>query len=248
MLGSLRNPQNLIFIAILVLSALRGGGGPLPQIVQAAQAGNVRTVIALLISAAVVLLICFPIHELGHALVADRLGDNTPRRAGRISLNPFVHLDPIGSLLFLVLGFGWATTPVNYNLLRGNRTTGRALVAVAGPVMNFICAFVFALLYNFVVAPMFGSSVYLQGSNSLVGEIVRTSVANIVIYNVVLGVFNLFPLPPLDGWSIARGFLPSGIVDFVEQYQQYMMLILFVTPIVSIVTGPIISAILQFLF
>jgi Zn-dependent protease len=247
MFGSLSNPQNLIWLLIIAVMAIQGGGGPLPQIVNAAQRGNVPLVIGLFISAAVVLLISFPLHELGHALAADKLGDPTPRRNGRISLNPFVHLDPMGSTLFLLLGFGWATTPVNYGMLRGNPSTSRALVALAGPAMNFACAIAFALIYNFVVVPLFGAGAYLRGSDSFVTEIVRIALLNAIVINVVLGVFNLFPLPPLDGWSIARGFLPGNIVDFVEQYQMYFSLILFVTPIVSIFTGPVVNAILSLL-
>src|SRR5690606_4863653 len=102
---------------------------------------DIATIIAFIITAT----LAFAYHEFAHAIVADRLGDPTPRSYGRITLNPFVHLDLFGMVMLILAGFGWAMTPVNPNNLRGNPRTSYAIVALAGPVANLIMAILFAL-------------------------------------------------------------------------------------------------------
>src|SRR5207244_4796420 len=139
------------------------------------------------------LLIAVTIHEVAHALVADRLGDPTPRALGRITLNPFPHIDLFGALAFVVAGFGWAKpVPVNAANLRHPRRD-MALVAAAGPVSNFLMAFVGLVLF------------VLARQSGLVGAPVAQVLLWIFQFNLALGIFNLIPLPPLDG----RHFLPS---------------------------------------
>src|SRR5690606_10596481 len=109
-------------------------------------AGNATP--ATFVAFVIVVFFAFAYHELGHALVADYLGDPTPRNQGRITLNPIPHLSALGLILVIVFGFGWATTPINPSLLRGNPRTSHAFVALAGPAMNLLMAILFAIPYR----------------------------------------------------------------------------------------------------
>ena len=152
---------------------------------------------------AIFLLIAFPVHEAAHAFAADRLGDHTARFMGRLTLNPVRHFDPLGGILLAVsvlLGgfvFGWAKpTPVNPSNLV-DRRNGELVVALAGPASNLIMASIAALVVRLVIAT--GVEVPV-----IVGQIL----INLVFFNVMLTVFNLIPVPPLDGSQILFRFLP----------------------------------------
>lgn len=166
---------------------------------------NPGELMSLLIKAPGVL-IAITFHEFAHAFVADKLGDDTARREGRLSLNPKDHLDPIGTLMLLVAGFGWGkpvhVDPRNYTR-KMSMEKGEALVSIAGPVMNFIIAFVFALIYYAI--KKFASYSFLI---STVGNAVILITAGVVSINIGLGVFNLIPLPPLDGSKVIIPVLP----------------------------------------
>ncbi|MFN8498722.1 MAG: site-2 protease family protein [Anaerolineae bacterium] len=188
--------------------------------------------LSVLISRAIVLIVAFPAHEGAHAIVANWLGDPTPRRAGRISWNPFRQLDIVGAVLFLYAGIGWAYTPVDPSRL-GRR--GMAIVSVAGPVANFLVALLFALPARYVIAneslsQLFG---YQQIFPSL-GQIMWA----MVLYNVILGVFNLIPIPPLDGFSILLGIVPYSWYIMLSRLQPYAVIIIlgvvFLLPMVGI--------------
>jgi Zn-dependent protease len=148
-----------------------------------------------ILALAVILLVAFPIHEAAHAWMAYRLGDDTARRMGRLSLNPLAHLDPLGSIMLLVAGIGWAKpVPVNpYNLRYGPRV-GNALVAGAGPLSNLLMAALVAIPWRFGVFE--GGPLW-----------VRTAATMFVALNVLLCVFNLIPLAPLDGNSVLYGIV-----------------------------------------
>lgn len=173
----------------------------------------------------IVLVFSVVIHEVSHGVVAERLGDPTARLAGRLTLNPLKHLDPFGSvilplLLSLLPGgviFGWAK-PVPYDP-RNLRHPGRdaALVAAAGPVSNLALALVFGLLFQF-----FSSG----GGTSAVGELFPALLAQVVIVNVWLAVFNLVPIPPLDGSKVLFWFLPQGAHEFRVLLERYGFFIL----------------------
>src|SRR6266571_7567338 len=136
------------------------------------------------------LLIAVTVHELAHALVADRLGDPTARRLGRITLNPLPHIDPLGALAFVIAGFGWAKpVPVNAHNLR-HPMRDMAWVTAAGPISNFVVAFV-ALVAVRLVGRL--------GAAPFVAEPVAGMLFYIYLFNLALGIFNLIPLPPLDG-------------------------------------------------
>ncbi|MEO8582050.1 MAG: site-2 protease family protein [Patescibacteria group bacterium] len=144
---------------------------------------------------AVGLVIAITIHEFSHAWVADHLGDPTPRVQGRLTLNPLSHLDPLGTVALLMIGFGWGK-PVEfdpYNLQ--NRTRDAALIALAGPTSNLILAVIASLLIRFV----FPAS-----------DLIGLALVQLVIINITLAIFNLIPVAPLDGEKILYAFLPKA--------------------------------------
>ncbi|MGB1253890.1 MAG: site-2 protease family protein [Candidatus Promineifilaceae bacterium] len=168
----------------------------------------------------ILVMICaFAYHEFAHAIVADRLGDPTPRQHGRMTLNPFPHLSLFGLIMLLVAGFGWATTPVRPNLLRGNPRVSMAWVAVAGPVANLIMAILFAIPIRLVQAEIIP---YPQMT-----FLITTAELGVYI-NVLLVVFNLLPIPPLDGFTILLGVLPAEVAYRLAPLRQYGPLILIV--------------------
>lgn len=176
------------------------------------------------------------LHEIFHGLAAEALGDPTPRLSGRISLNPIVHLDPLGSIiipLFLVLSgsnivFGWAKpVPINYFNLK-DKKYGMAKVALAGPVANFILALIFGLILRFIP---FSNSQFSQNLSLIFSQICWV--------NLLLAFFNLVPIPPLDGSHILFTFLPfkyQNIKIFLIRYQIFILLffIVFCFPFLGI--------------
>ena len=189
-------------------------------------------------------IIAMTFHEFAHAWVADRLGDDTPRRQGRLTLNPFKHMEPIGMLMLLFAGFGWGR-PVEINPNNFNRTItirkGNALVALAGPVMNLILALIFSIIYALILA--FGGVDFMF---SEVGDIITTIVEYIIFMNVGLGVFNLIPLPPLDGSKVLVAILPANARNWFESHERILYLvfiIIWITPIASLIISPVIKLI-----
>jgi Zn-dependent protease len=183
----------------------------------------------------IALLVGLVFHEFCHAVVADRLGDSTPRLMGRISLNPLHHLDPMGTLLLFLVGFGWAK-PVQVNALRlrNGPTLGMATVAAAGPISNFVMAALFALPVRLgLVDAIFPRSFDdFTPSNYLALIFVY-----VVLINVVLGVFNLIPLAPLDGSRVAQALLPGELGRFFRMLEPYGIGILFLLITVSWITN-----------
>lgn len=160
-------------------------------------------------------------HELAHAWVSSKLGDPTPRYEGRLTLNPLAHLDPVGTVLMILTGFGWAK-PVGVNpMYYKDRKKGMALVALAGPVSNFLMAFLGILL-----AVLFMSVGAVLGWS---GNAIRTvfGIADMFAFrNLCLMVFNLIPIPPLDGSKILGMFLPDRAYYNVLQYERYAMILI----------------------
>lgn len=182
-----------------------------------------------IIARAIVLLVAFTIHELAHAVTADYLGDPTPRRMGRITLNPLRHLDPFGTIMLLLSGFGWAKpVMVNPLNLRGNPRSSMAVVAFAGPLSNLLMAIVFALPLRFI------EYLPLSLTLSVTWEKLGFLFMQFVWINLILMFFNLIPIPPLDGYKILQGVLPSEMGYQLRPLEQYgfliLMLAIFILP------------------
>lgn len=167
---------------------------------------------------AVAALLCLTVHELCHGATAYALGDPTAKEEGRLTLNPIKHIDPLGLLLMITAHVGWAKpVPVDMRCFKHPKR-GMALTALAGPASNFILAWVFLLLYN-LLAHLFAGAAW----DSWVAY-AAIFLANAAVLSVGLGVFNLFPIPPLDGSRILFAFLPDKLYYGVMRYERYIML------------------------
>ena len=220
-----------VIIAILVLFAV------------AQYATNPGAVINLVISVPGVL-IAITFHEFAHGFAAYKLGDNTAKMEGRLSLNPLSHLDPIGTLMLLVAGFGWGkpvhVNPANYTR-KYSMEKGEAIVSVAGPAMNIILAIVFTVIYYTIYR--FTAITFL---NSSVGIIIMNIIQNTIVINVGLGIFNLIPLPPLDGSKIIMPFLPYNAKQWFinnEQIFYIIFVVIWITGIAGTIISPVINAV-----
>jgi Zn-dependent protease len=186
-------------------------------------------------------LIAVTVHELAHGLVADRLGDPTARRQGRLTLNPLPHIDPLGALAFLLAGFGWAKpVPVDASNLR-RPVRDMAWIAAAGPISNFVVAFL-ALLALALVP---------RGTTPFLGEPLIGILAAVFRFNLVLGIFNLIPLPPLDGGHFLPYFFPRGswsTLHQLEQYGPFILLLLVMTGATRYIIGPVVGVMEAFFF
>jgi Zn-dependent protease len=174
-----------------------------------------------LLVAAILLLVAFPIHEFSHAFAAYRLGDSTARYMGRLTLNPIAHFDPLGGLFLLLTSLtsgyaiGWAKpTPVNPANLAGGRQ-GEALVAFAGPFSNLVMASIVAVPLRAIVT-----------LGIAVPDLVITILSLLVLFNLVLFVFNLLPIPPLDGYRVLLAVVSPRVAWQIRHYEQYGFLIL----------------------
>lgn len=167
---------------------------------------------------AVPLLAALTLHELAHGLVAYRLGDPTAKNAGRLTLNPLKHLDPIGTLVFFLIKIGWAKpVPVDARYFKNPRA-GMALVSLAGPAANFIMAAVFAAGFH-LVGSISITDPQGMGMKILIPVMLICQAG--VLVNLILGLFNLIPIPPLDGSGIVQYFLPPRLAYEYERLGRY---------------------------
>lgn len=200
-------------------------------------------IIDLLLSVPAVL-IAITVHEFGHAFAAYKLGDDTPVRQGRLSLNPFDHIDPLGIAMLLFAHIGWGK-PVEIDPRNYNRNISvekaDAIVSFAGPLMNFITAIIFSLIYCAIIK--FAGIAFTLTN---VGTIVIAIILSIVTMNIGLGVFNLLPLPPLDGSKIFLPILPRNAKTWFINNQQIfyiIFLIIWITGIAGTIISPAITSI-----
>lgn len=220
-----------VIIAIMVLSTVMS------------YASNQGALFGLLASIPGVL-IAITFHEFAHGFAAYKLGDNTAKNEGRLSLNPFDHLDPVGSLLLLFAGFGWGK-PVHVNPRNYTRKIsmekGEAIVSAAGPIMNFLLAIIFTLIY-FAIYRFAG----VEFITSTVGGIIMILISSTISINIGLGVFNLIPLPPLDGSKVIMPFLPYKAKQWFtnnEQIFYIIFVVLWITGIAGIIITPAINVV-----
>lgn len=192
-----------------------------------ALSGGTDALIPAIIAYCIVVLVCLPIHEFGHAWVATRLGDHIAADEGRVTLNPAAHIEPFGAIMLAVAGFGWAR-PVPFmpgNLRKApNTSVGILLVSIAGIVMNLFLATLAALPFRLRLVSVF--DIADTGSVAFILFL-------IVSINISLAIFNLIPIPPLDGSKILESLLPPaqrGIMDFLNQYGPFILLALFILP------------------
>jgi Zn-dependent protease len=187
---------------------------------------------ATLISRIIVLLTAFSIHEFAHAWTADQFGDSTPRINGRLTLNPLAHLDPMGSLMLILVGFGWAKpVPVNPYSLRRSSPSALMWVALAGPLSNFLLAALAAIPIRLNLVSLYDVAVG-QGASLL--PTLPGFLWDFISINLILMLFNLIPLPPLDGDKIADFFMPNAWRDQMARIRPYGPMIL----IVLFMVGP----------
>ena len=160
------------------------------------------------------LMISLAFHEYAHAKAADLQGDTTPRQAGRLTLNPLAHIDPVGLIVFWIFRFGWAKpVPINPYRFKDKRF-GTVIVSLAGPLTNFVLAFAATVLYR--------SGVFAFN------QAAETIVIMLIIYNASFGLFNLIPIPPLDGSHVLKGLLGRKFPAFFRELESFGMIILLV--------------------
>lgn len=181
---------------------------------------------------ALILLTAVPVHECAHVWAAHKLGDDTGKNEGRLTLNPFAHLDLWGSLMMVLVGFGWGRpAPVDPRNFK-NPKRGMMLSALAGPASNFIMAFLAMAAYRVVL--ILG---YLKGNNTLL--VLADVCKYITLINVSLGVFNFLPIPPLDGSKIFNALLPERLYFKIMSFERYIFLVLIVLIYSGLLDKPI---------
>ncbi|MCK9216750.1 MAG: site-2 protease family protein [Firmicutes bacterium] len=172
----------------------------------------------------------FSFHEFAHGLAAYYMGDNTAKDNGRLTIDPAAHIDPIGLLMLIIFRFGWAKpVPINPANFK-NRKRGIIIVSIAGPIINFILATLALFIYGFI-----------NSRFNIQNEIFDKIIINIYFINIGLGVFNLIPIPPLDGSKILAGLLPERIEYKFYKYEQYsyiVLLILIFTRFIDYILSP----------
>lgn len=217
-----------IIIAVLVVST----------VIQYAQ--NPMELVALLLTLPGVI-IAITFHEFAHAFAADKLGDDTPRRQNRLNLNPLSHIDPIGLFMLMFVHFGWGKpveiNPTNFNRKR-SMSAQEAIVALAGPVTNIIIAIILTIIL-FAISTFASAFVLSQA-----GILVILALQMAISVNIGLGIFNLVPLPPLDGSKILLHFLPYNAKEWFINNKQIFYIIFIVmwfTNLISYIIAPIIN-------
>jgi len=180
---------------------------------------NIGTLILDALMRVIPALICITIHELAHGFTAYKLGDPTAKEMGRLTFNPIKHIDPMGLLMMLVLRFGWAKpVPVNMHNFKYPKWY-MAFTAVAGPISNLILAVIFMFIFGLLIIPLSGSEA---------GAVINEMIFNTIYISIALSVFNMLPLPPLDGSKFLFSVLPEKTYFKLMQYERFGMILLLV--------------------
>lgn len=193
------------------------------------------------------ILICLSIHEFAKAYTAYKLGDKSQKNLGRLSLDPFSHIDILGFICIALIGFGWGKPVIIDDRNFKNRKRGNMLVSLAGPLSNLAMALLFTIILKILLMFNF---VTLVSGNLEVGNIVGRMLLLTVEFNIVFAVFNLIPVPPLDGSKILFYFLPDKykkIMYYLERYSFWIIIVLFITGLGSAIILPIVNLIYKLL-
>lgn len=210
--------------------------------------GTFNIITTLLTLPGVILAMSF--HEFAHAFAAVKLGDNTPRNQGRLTLDPLKHIDPVGIFLLIFAHIGWGK-PVQINsnnFTKVSKGKGEAIVALAGPLMNFLLAFILLIIFYAILVFIPNTGVIKSLASLNVLSIVITILYYAIVVNIGLGVFNLIPIPPLDGSKIFLKLLPYKAQRWIDEHMNIIsmvFLILFISGLLSYITTPVISVIMQ---
>ena len=182
-------------------------------------------------------LLCITLHELSHGFVAWKLGDDTAKNAGRLTLNPIKHIDPMGLLMMLVFRFGWAK-PVPVNMFRfRDPKRGMAITALAGPVSNLFICVVFLFLYGLLYIPL-----RIRGALGSVGETLLQIFYITALISLRMGIFNLLPIPPLDGSKVLYSVLSDEAYLKLMRYERYGIIVLWALVASGILGSPVSTA------
>lgn len=186
----------------------------------------------------VIVFLVLPFHEWAHGMTANLLGDKTAKYNGRLTLNPMAHIDLFGSICIFLFGFGWAKpVPVNPNNFKHPKI-GMAITAVMGPISNLVAALVGAFIYNLICFINPGAALQAVYSGGLM-LYVFGFLNFFVTINIALAVFNLIPIPPLDGSRVLFVCLPSRITNVIYQYEQFFIIGIYILLFVGFLSGPL---------
>lgn len=202
--------------------------------------------LAFALAYAIALIISFSLHEFSHAFAAYKVGDPTAKQMGRMSLNPFKHIDPLGMLCFFIFGFGWAK-PVQTNpLLYKNYRKGKAIVSLAGITANLILAFLFSGIYY--ACFVYGTEIFV--SSNLFMIFLSYFIQYMVILNISLFAFNLIPICPLDGFNFITAFMKpmNKFIEFMYKYGSIILLLFLITPLFDFVFDFVTNGVIDILF
>lgn len=209
--------------------------GPLLEIFSLLFSGNpsqsqIISCVLSVFSVLVIIFVVFPIHECAHGLMAKILGDDTAERQGRLTLNPFAHIDPFGALAMFICRIGWAKpTPVNLrNCTKVKQRTALALTSLAGPLANVLLSYILVIAYKIVMFNMTSMAMYYVA----LGLLYTAQI------NIYLAVFNLVPIPPFDGFNILSSFLPGKAVYVMQRNQQIIYWVFFALLVFGILDVP----------